>query len=124
MIQDKSQPPNRFYYNLKKHTFSVQEKRNGDWRVNKERYSNRIIVDKPTFEVSEAGRQRVLKEKVKNVHAFVVGFEIDREIDKSNLIEATYNPYQYSSFVIKATGEPIESAKLALLENKKIFVQL
>jgi hypothetical protein len=32
-----------------------------------------IIVANPTFKVSEAGRQRVFKEKRKNVHAGVVG---------------------------------------------------
>ncbi len=122
MTRYKSQ--DRFYYNLHKETFSVQEKVNGRWKVNKERYSNKIIVDNPTFEVSEAGRQRVLRDKQKNVHAYVVGNECNREIDKSQLIEATYNPYKYSSFVIKATGQAIESAKLALLENKRIFVQL
>ena len=119
------QPQSRFYYNLKQHCFSVQDRNaKGHWRVNKERYSNKILVDNPTFEVSQAGRKRVLKDKVKNVHAFVVGREINREIDKSQLVEATYNPYKYESFVIKATGKPIASAKLALLENRRIFVQL
>ena len=63
MTRYKSQ--DRFYYNLNKETFSVQEKVKGRWKVNKERYSNRIIVDNPTFKVSEAGRQRVLRDKRK-----------------------------------------------------------
>ncbi|ASV44368.1 hypothetical protein PBI_SCTP2_353 [Salicola phage SCTP-2] len=62
------------------------------------------------FRVSEKGRQRVLKEKVKNVHAYIAAQtheELDDAIDKCNKVELTYNPYKYSTFVIKETGEPI-----------------
>jgi hypothetical protein len=31
--------------------------------------------------------------------------------------EVTYNPYKYSSFVVKDTGEPIDKATLAVLSG-------
>ena len=61
----------RVYYNLHKRCLSIQEKVNGAWRV--ARYAEQCIVKNAKFKVSEAGRQRVLKEQRKNVHAAIVG---------------------------------------------------
>jgi hypothetical protein len=71
------------------------------------------------FVVQEGGRRRVLKEKSKNVHAFVRGFiEEDRRIVGKSI---TYNPYKYSTFVCRKDEKSIFSAKFArlLVKNKK-----
>lgn len=80
------------------------------------------------FKVSEAGRQRVLKEKRKNVHAGVVGDWIDSSSDyvtidavAINGSAITYNPYKYSTFVHLYGEHPIGLARLVALtvtENK------
>jgi hypothetical protein len=59
--------------------------------------------------VSIAGRQRVLKQRRRNVHAFVEGEWIRRDSDKnlrdwkwSGLV--SYNPYRDAAFKLRATG--------------------
>lgn len=73
------------------------------------------------FKVSEAGRQRVLKERRKNVHAGVVGY-IDKYLDDwtcSITIPVTYNPYKYDSFVRAEDEQPIESANFVFMSPNK-----
>jgi len=77
------------------------------------------------FKVSQKGRERVLKEKRKNVHAGVEGVLCGFQ-NRHNLIdftELTYNPYKYDSFVIKKTKEPVSGAGLIVLKDKKIFAK-
>jgi hypothetical protein len=66
----------------------------------------RIILRNVTLKVSEAGRQRVIRDKRKNVHAGVVGEIISaRQLpkmwkpDELRWIKATYNPYTMDSFM-------------------------
>ena len=66
--------------------------------------------------VGEGGRQRVLRERVKNVHAYVRGYVCEvgdiRKTDPADPADpdgyqpyhvVTYNPYKYDSFVDKKT---------------------
>lgn len=95
---------------------------NGLWSVRQ----NGLVVahlesfrlEKVSFKVLEAGRQRVLKEKKKNVHAFICGLLVEsminfitpeKEAFHLELVEASklsYNPYKSSYFkMINAHGE-------------------
>jgi|TARA_R110001592_G_scaffold151176_8_gene377449 hypothetical protein len=67
------------------------------WRVTKHVQS--ICLKDVSFKVSEAGRQRVLKQKRKNVHALVEGEEIDQF--NSSTSQVSYNPYISSNFFLK-----------------------
>lgn len=68
----------------------------------------RVILSCAKFIVNEAGRQRVLEEKRKNVHAFVEGYLVSREFipdgfwgdeNGSDLnVPIRYNPYKYGYF--------------------------
>ena len=83
-----------------------------------------VMVAEPEFRVNEAGRQKVLREKRKNVHAGVVGriyqatvleeryattpttcVRVDAAPDGEHYVdheayrEVTYNPYKFDSFV-------------------------
>jgi hypothetical protein len=110
------------YYNLHKHVFSL--KNNTTKKV--EKRSSIVLMQDCVFKVSEKGRQRVLREKVKNVHAGVLGELISTESevdDTSSFVELTYNPYIYDSFVVKESGKPVLSAKKVYLINKRIFAQ-
>ena len=74
--------------------------------------------------VSQKGRERVLKEKVKNVHAGIVGqWYKDSVFELTKCVEVTYNPYKYSSFVTKINKYPIKSANIAMLSNGRVFVR-
>jgi hypothetical protein len=71
-----------------------------------------------TLVVRPAGRARVLRERRKNVHAFIKGTIDNYTSLQSQPIEIMYNPYKYSTFVIKATGEPVTTAEVVGLTNQ------
>lgn len=75
-----------------------------------------------TFKVSESGRQRVLREKRKNVHAWIVGWT--KEFDYGQVKDAryiTYNPYKYKNFVFRDNKRKISKAnKCHLFVTNKI----
>ena len=69
-------------------------------------HTNRIALKDVTFKVSEAGRQRVVREQRKNVHAFAEGTLFARQcLDLSDGGRVTYNPYRFSSFVDPNHGQ-------------------
>lgn len=86
-------------------------------------YMDRVVVSEVRFPVSTSGRLRVLKDRKKNVHAFVLGkYKQElQNLSRLNFREAYYNPYRVQSFVDRETSEPIEYADLAICENKKVY---
>jgi hypothetical protein len=112
------------YYNLHQKMLSV--------RVNGKvvAHAPAITLDNPTFHVSEAGRQRVLKSRRKNVHAWVRGdwnnylHTGTSQIIPENSVEVTYNPYKYSTFVIAKDGTPIKNARYVAIHGRKIYAQI
>lgn len=116
----------RIYYNLHKHCFSVQawdvEKKG--WRLYK--HTKRVICLGVKFRVYESGRQKVIKEQKKNVHAFVLAdaisttfpecFQLNQETPK-----AYYNPYKCEQFTDMISGEHVHKAETALLTDKTIY---
>jgi len=102
----------KVYYNLHKHCFSVQHK--GIIIAHRDI----VCIKNATFTVREAGRQKVLREGRKNVHAYVVGEWVDACEVVGEAV--TYNPYKYSTFVRKLNEIPIYNALLVRLENRHI----
>jgi hypothetical protein len=92
------------YYNIRKKCLSVRSK----GKVIS--HPINITLRQASFHVSEAGRQRVITQKRKNVHAVVRGkiisFDAPREIVGTRV---TYNPYKYKTFV-REDGSPIHQA--------------
>lgn len=74
------------------------------------------------FHVDIKGREKVLQEKRKNVHAFVKGYLQDAEnVDTScQGTEVTYNPYKYETFVEKDTEKFVYYANEVLLTHNKV----
>ena len=107
----------KVYYNLNAKCFSVQHK--GLVIAHKDK----LALNNVEFKVSEAGRQRVLRKKRKNVHAYAVGDLCEKFLNSTDkTIDVTYNPYLYSSFVNKKTLKPVFKAKTAWFENKTIKI--
>jgi len=105
------------YYNLHKHTFSLQSR-------NKEDYgkvighTEHVILKNANYVVRKAGRNKVLQEKKKNVHAFVVGELVEGIVGTRYKEKAvTYNPYKCKSFYEKETEQPIASSEYAVLRK-------
>jgi hypothetical protein len=68
------------------------------------------------FKVSEKGRQRVIRDKRKNVHAGVKGTRLKNSPRKvKSWIKVTYNPYKGSFFNIQ--GIPVHKAEYAKLDK-------
>ena len=74
-----------------------------------------------TFQVNAKGRQKVLDEQRKNVHAGIKGYIDEFDLDLPNPTEVTYNPYKYDSFVDKDTESPIYSMSNAKLTQNKVI---
>lgn len=113
------------YYNLHKHTFSVQK--SGLVIL----HADYLKLSDVEFRVRKGGLEKVRKEKSKNVHAFVIGTiedfckypcQVIPDAPNDNII--TYNPYKHDSFVIKSTDEPIYQAdEVEMINSKnKIFL--
>ena len=118
----------RVYRNLHKKRWSVQIKTNKGWRV--WTHTDKIIIKNAELDVRRAGRERVIREKRKNVHAFVIGeptfvsgwtLNSPRTNFKKET-QITYNPYENAFFINKNTKEYILNAKricLSFLENRE-----
>lgn len=102
----------KVYYNLHKHTFSIEQ----DGLI--VGYADTVRVENATYAVSETGRQRVLREKKKNVHAKVIGDLIGFEAGPEET-PAYYNPYKVKTFV-KPDGSPLLTSETATLNNRTI----
>ena len=128
----------RIYWNLHKGMWSVQDAKTR--RIIGHAFQ--ILVRDAAFTVSEAGRQRVLRERKKNVHAFVVG-ELEAALwfstrdamaslmfdwnhcqrankayrDAANKYgkEVTYNPFNVGYFYERESCERINSADMVYL---------
>jgi hypothetical protein len=110
----------KVYYNLHKHTFSVQK---NNLVV---LHADYVKLEDVEFRVRQGGMEKVRQEKSKNVHAFVIGTLVDfcdypcddiPEEPTGDIV--TYNPYKHDSFVYRETDEPVFNAKEVDLINSK-----
>ena len=62
-----------------------------------------IVLSYPKIKVNESGRQKVIKDKAKNVHAFITGFpnSVNKLFTSTDKRAITYNPYRFRTFVYK-----------------------
>lgn len=100
------------YWNLHKHLFSVRNTKTG-LVVD---HARRVKMTDVTFAVGQKGRERVLAEGRKNVHAGVRGEQV--EVHRANLRgyeRMTYNPYKHTTFVRASDQAPVEGADMVLL---------
>jgi len=113
----------KVYFNLHTSTWSIKDCETGLVMG----HADKVCLINVVPQVSQAGRNRVLIEKQKNVHAYLVGDVNLVENFKSyrgRLVDAThgeypalptnpsgtvitYNPYKYTNFVVADTEEPI-----------------
>lgn len=110
--------PVEVYKNLRSDCYSVRQ--GGIVRF----HTKIICLKDVTYKVSESGRQRVLREKRKNVHAFVVGTIChSEEVWKEKLpfpaAWVSYNPYKNDSFYVVGDGEKVTKSQYADLYNNE-----
>ena len=109
------------YYNLHKKCLSVR------YKGKVIEHAQEVTLTDARFHVQQAGRERVLKEKRKNVHAYVSGklketfwFTQAPKYIWTAKQRVTYNPYKYKNFVNKKTLEPVTSAEVVHISGKRI----
>lgn len=109
----------RVYFNLHKKMISVQSKVNGQWKVSK--HVEDILLKNVKFKVSEAGRQRVIKNKRKNVHAYIYGEVIKSLPNPMNLIfnSVNYNPYKLERFQVQ--NEYVDRADFVMINGCRLY---
>ncbi len=88
------------YRNLRRNCWSVRQ------RGRVVAHTKRICLRHAVCKVSQAGRLRVLRDRQKNVHAFIRGhIDTNAAVPDDDWIAITYDPYLYASFV----NEQLES---------------
>jgi hypothetical protein len=116
--------PFRVYRNLHRGNFSIQSyvKEKGGYRVTDR--ASTVVLEICTFKIYESGRQKVIKESRKNVHAYVEPMsyrKIERVVDVSKFREIYYNPYAFDSFVYKDTLEKAGKVNRVLTYNNRLY---
>lgn len=110
--------PVRVFKNPRRGCYSIMQ--NGKIKAS----AKQIRLRDAEFTVRESGRQRMLRENRRNVHAWVVGELVDflHPDAVSNLDcligrNATYNPHRYASFVDRETETPLNRAALVQFDE-------
>lgn len=108
------------YRNLSKKCLSVR------FRGRVIAHVERIALRNVAFVVSEAGRQRVLRDRRKNVHAFLRGewlgpFEMySLPPSITGHADVRYDPYQYDHFHNLTADKPVRTADMAWIADGKV----
>jgi hypothetical protein len=119
----------KIYRNLHKNCFSVlkYDREKKGYRLYA--HVDEAIISQVKTKVSEAGRRRVLKEKSKNVHAFILAKSFSplpsgtlRLIPHAYPDELYYNPYTTEQFINKTSGQPVTSHTSVMLKNCKAYL--
>ena len=100
------------YRNLHKNCWSIRDTKTG--RVIE--HTDSVHIKNAKLVVRKSGREKVLREKRKNVHAFVRG--TIESCSSWHTEQIAYNPYKYDSFVLVESKEPIFNAEHVYLNDK------
>jgi hypothetical protein len=83
------------------------------------------------FRVREAGRQRMLRDKRRNVHAFAVGRLVDfvhpgdsRDMEPMAGRGVFYDPWRFASFVDSDTEAPVTAVRVAQFDEDGVIYSL
>jgi hypothetical protein len=92
------------YFNLHKKIWSVRQS------GSPVEHHTEVCLRDVRYLVQPAGRAKVLKERRKNVHAFLTGYLVDRVPVPAMSFDVIYNPYKYSTFVSADDRDPAAKA--------------
>lgn len=91
-------------------------------------HEHAVFIRDPRFVVQPAGRSKVLRDKRKNVHAFVrgelVGFSTGQLTgfdDWEDWTQASYNPYKLGTFYDRDTECPLTDAVKAVVTTNGVY---
>jgi hypothetical protein len=101
-----------------------RNKNRGDWSIaipSRTGRSYGLVIDHRrlvllagvTFFVSQSGRDRVVRNQVREVHAWAIGEIVDAIPDGLTRHVVTYNPYHCGAFVRRDDGAPVQACAYA-----------
>ena len=119
------------YWNLHKKCWSI---RHAHGKLIADRpHRNYLEVQDVTWVVQQGGRERVLREGKKNVHAFArgtlietKGFPHHKRQGRGSAVAVTYNPYKYDTFMCRSTypgvneSSPLRKSQVGLFTRDHI----
>jgi hypothetical protein len=113
----------RIYRNLHKQCFSILKYDNSKGGYRLHAHEKEIFLPSAEFKVYESGRNRVLLEGRKNVHAYIICEQYSTKLPTCRIsTEVYYNPYFCKSFVHKNHNLPIFKSNNIILKNTKCFI--
>ena len=111
----------RIYRNLNNGRMSIQQKPERSWLVTG--HVTDCIIRDVRFHISESGRQRVINDRRKNVHAWGEGILIAQaEPDIFAPVELAYDPYTNRSFIQRGTSHAIAACRYLVVRGNRVFV--
>ncbi len=100
---------------------SIQAKTAVGWRV--VGHVTDCVIRNVSFTVKEPARQRVIRDKQKNVHAWGEGVLIGHlNPTAPTPLRLSYDPYKNSTFVDGRTGRTVTSCSLLVVQNNEVFI--
>lgn len=86
-------------------------------------HAQELIAFGCDFHVGESGRLRVIKNRRKNVHAWVKvrNYEIKQNVNTDGMQELYYDPYYTQHFHSLVDGTIVYSADVVVYKNNRIF---
>ena len=122
----------KVYRNLHQACLSIQAycKDAKGYRVWSHCYGGNYILEDIDTQVNERNRQKVIRDKSKNVHAFITGIWTGRTTDITTNKTLYYNPYKQDRFTvmeshgIDSTNRDLHGNETtAIIGNLKVYVQ-
>lgn len=109
--------PVKVYRNLHKKCWSVKQ---SGLVVG---HTNYLILKDCIFTVNQNSRNKVIEQRKKNVHAFVIGY-ITLEAFNVGRQEFYYCPYSFDSFVDRNTKSRLDKVDYVKFSDKAYYVNL
>lgn len=115
----------KVYKNLNNGLWSIKDAKSGLVLG----HSESVVLEGVKFSVGQKGRERVIKEQQKNVHAYVIGAYKGTHTQDNmyaySHVGVTYNPYKDKSFTLKADRtQKLTKASKAVLSNESVFANI
>jgi len=107
------------YVNLNRDCVSVRSRESEDYGT-VVAHEPKVHLRDVEFVVQEAGRQKVVEQGVKNVHAFVRG-EWDEKRNVVDGIYVTYDPFEYEQFYSPDVQSYVVSADRCAVSTAGVF---
>lgn len=90
------------------------------------RHAATAVVHNAVCRVREGGRDRAVRERTRNVHAFVRGasqFDVDVKgyLEHEGVIRVRYNPFLAPFFFCAETGTEVTKAEIVILDHHDMY---